>query len=320
MLDVIALGEPMLEFAATSIARLSEVTQFKRGWGGDTSNFAIAVARLGGRVGYITRLGDDEFGRCFLDLWQREGVDVSRVGTDAASFTAVYFISLRPDGAHDFTYYRQGSAASRIRPQDLDLDYIRSARVLHVSGISQAISDSACETVFAAIETARAAGNKVSYDPNLRLKLWSPERARDVMRRTAALADYVLPSIEEAQWIWELNEPEAIAQEILGQGAKLTAIKLGAEGCLVAGADGRIERVTGFQVNVLDTTAAGDSFDAAFILGILNGQSAVDTARFANAVGALTCMGAGAAEPIPTRTQVLRFLESAGQVKEKASS
>ena len=140
--DIIAIGEPMLEFNAEEEGALSDVRHFVAGWGGDTSNFAIAASRAGGRVGYLTRLGDDEFGESFLKLWQREGIDVTRIVKDPDAFTAAYFIS-RKGKQHYFTYFRRDSAASRMTPGFLPQDYIAGAKLLHVSGISQAISVSA---------------------------------------------------------------------------------------------------------------------------------------------------------------------------------
>ncbi|MCL4394070.1 MAG: PfkB family carbohydrate kinase, partial [Chloroflexi bacterium] len=154
-------------------------------WGGwPTCRRSSAVGgrrlqfRRGGsaRRSALSRDLDDEFGRCLLDLWSREGIDASRVAIDAERYTGIYFICLLGDGGHDFTYYRSGSAASQLRPQDLD--YVADARVLHVSGITQAISRSACDACFAAMDAAHQAGRLVSYDPNVRLKLWSRDTAR----------------------------------------------------------------------------------------------------------------------------------------------
>src|SRR5215470_17028742 len=152
--DLVALGEPMIEF---NQVRPEEATGYRQGFGGDTSNTAIAAARLGARAAYVTRLGDDAFGRMFLELWRREGVDASGVAIDAEASTGIYFVTHGARG-HEFSYLRAGSAASRLRPDGLPLAVIRAAAVLHVSGISQAISASACDAVYAAIEAARDAG------------------------------------------------------------------------------------------------------------------------------------------------------------------
>ncbi|MEP6657279.1 MAG: PfkB family carbohydrate kinase, partial [Betaproteobacteria bacterium] len=151
-LDIVALGEPMVEF---NQVRAASADHFLRGVGGDTSNMVIAAARLGRaltpplRVGYVTRVGDDAFGRQLLALWRSEGVDITGVETDAEAATGVYFVTHGEHG-HEFSYLRAGSAAARMRPAGLPEALIRRARVLHISGISQAISQSACDTVFAA--------------------------------------------------------------------------------------------------------------------------------------------------------------------------
>src|SRR5690349_8704258 len=188
--EIVALGEPLVEFNQT---RADDPHTYLQGFGGDTSNMAIAAARLGARAGYITRLGDDAFGRLFLSLWAREGVDARGVTVDRTAPTGVYFVTHGERG-HAFSYLRAGSAASRLSPSALPLDVIRAARVLHVSGISQAISASACDAVFEAMTIARDAGVKVSYDTNLRLSLWPIARARATIVASLAYCDWCLPS------------------------------------------------------------------------------------------------------------------------------
>ena len=165
--DILAFGEPMVEFNQTGegAGRL-----YLQGFGGDTSNFAIAAARQGARVGYLSALGDDPYGAMLRRLWEDEGVDHASVVNDPQAFTAIYFVTHDAQG-HHFHFFRKGSAASRMSPAQLPRERIAQARVLHLSGISLAISDAACETGFAAMELARAAGVAVSFDTNLRLKL-----------------------------------------------------------------------------------------------------------------------------------------------------
>lgn len=310
--EIIAIGEPMLEFNATEEGSLAEVDLFSVGYGGDTSNFAIAASRLGGRVGYLTALGEDPFGDRFINLWQTEGIDTAHVKRDTESPTGIYFIS-RKDKQHYFTYYRNTSAASRMTVSDLPLDYIRQARVLHVSGISQAISLSACDTIFAAISAAKDAGVRVSYDPNLRVKLWTIERARAIIHQTAAMADLFLPSLEDAAALTGLEDPEAIADYYLNMGPEVVVLKLGAQGALLAtrpdnGAGGVMKRFEPFAVEPVDMTGAGDTFDGAFVVSWLSGQPLEACVRFANAAGALVTTGLGAVTPIPRKERVEAFM------------
>jgi len=304
--DIVALGEPMLEFNATEPGSLRDIRNYEVGWGGDTSNFVVAVSRLGRSAGYICRLGDDGFGKILLDLWKHEGVDASQVILDTHAPTGIYFIS-RHGETHSFTYYRSNSAASLLSVDDIPEVYLEQAKVFHTSGISQAISNSACDAVFYAIEVAREAGALISYDPNVRLKLWDRERAQSTVLETIRMADFVFPSLEDAQLITGLNDPDQIASDLQKLGPKVVALKLGEQGALLATQDG-LHRIEPFEVDVKDTTGAGDAFAGAFIVAYLDGLDPYQCGRFANAAAALTCTDLGAVKPIPSRKKVEELL------------
>lgn len=300
--QIVSMGEPLLEFNAEEEGSLAEVRRFLVGWGGDTSNFVVAAARLGAKVGYITRLGSDDFGDSFVSLWGQEGVDTSKVERDPEAPTGIYFIS-RKGKEHFFTYYRAGSAASRIRPENLPFDYIKGARLFHVSGISQAISTSACDAVFAAVKAAKDSGVLVSYDPNLRFKLWPLDRARAVIHMAGTMADIILPSLEDARVLTGKDEPEEMARFYLGLGSKVVVLKLGSEGALLA-TSREMRRIPAYWIEVVDTSGAGDVFDAAFVVGCLAKWDLERCVRFANAAGALTASGLGVVGSIPRFEQV----------------
>lgn len=302
--DLIALGEPMIEFNQLSDAGTAH---WRMGHGGDTSNTAIAAARQGARVGYLTALGADDFGDELMRLWQSEGVDASQVRRSPDAHTGVYFVAHGPNG-HSFSYLRAGSAASRMRPADLNMDYIAGAKVLHVSGISQAISASACDTVFAAIDAARQAGVRVSYDTNLRLKLWPLARARAISAATVPLCDILLPSLEDAEALTGHHHPDSIIDHYLAAGAQLVVLKMGKAGAILATPEGR-EPVPGRPVQAIDATGAGDTFDGAFLARVLAGDAPSEAARFANAAAALSTTGVGAVAPMPSEAAVREFLQ-----------
>jgi 2-dehydro-3-deoxygluconokinase len=306
--DVTALGEPMLEFAEIPG---HDPPRYLQGFGGDTANAVVAAARQGARTAYVTRLGADPSGDRFVELWTREGVATEGVARDPEAPTGVYFVHYG-DAGHTFSYHRRGSAASRMRPDALPLDLIAASGVLHVSGISQAIGDSACDAVFAAVAHARAAGNRVAYDPNVRPALWPRDRARAIVLETVARCDVCLPSLEDATLLFGEQPPEAHADAFLARGAPLVVLKLGPDGALVADASGRA-RVPGFPVAALDATGAGDTFDGAFLARWSTGTEPHQAARYANAAAALSTLGRGAVAPIPDREAVVRFLEDAGR-------
>lgn len=300
--DIVALGEPLYEFSEIR----GQPRHYLQGFGGDTMNAAIAAARQGARVAYVTRLGDDEFARQFLALWRDEQLDVSGVATDPQAPTAVYFIHYGPQG-HVFSYLREGSAASRMRPDQLPLDLIRSARYFHTSAISQAISASACDSVFAAIEAARAAGVMISYDSNLRLRLWPLARAKAVMSATIALSDYFLPSLDDVKVLCGLDEPDAIVDWCHRLGARHVALKLGAHGVLASDGHTR-KRIAGHTVECVDATGAGDCFAGCFLASLAQGSDFFHAVRYGNAAAAITTTGFGAVAPLPRPAQVRALL------------
>lgn len=317
--EIISIGEPLLELSAEEKGALGDARQFLVGFGGDTSNFAIAVSRLGGNAGYVTSLGDDEFGRAFLKLWEQEKVDCRHVTFNPAAATGIYFISRMAGGGHDFTYYRKDSAASSMTPEFLPADYIRRAKILHVTGISQGISDSASETVNQAVTIARAAGVKISYDPNFRPKLWPLQKAREVIHRTMAHADLVFPSFEDASALTGLGDPHEIIEFYLGLGPEVVLLKMGEQGALMATnpsisseALPRIKESPAFSVQTVDASGAGDTFDAAFAVGFVSGWALDQCLHFANAAAAMTTTGLGAVGPIPTLKQVEIFIKNHG--------
>jgi 2-dehydro-3-deoxygluconokinase len=302
--DLLAIGEPLMELS--EVEKAGEPV-FLPGYGGDTSNAAIAAARQGAKVAYFTAVGADAWGRRFLDLWDREGVDHSHVLSTAAP-TGIYFISHGPEG-HEFTYYRAGSAASRIGPADLPADLIRESRVLHVSGISQAISDTACDAIFAAIRMAREAGATVSYDTNLRLRLWPLDRARAVIHAALAISDIALPGLDDARQLTGLDRPEEICERYLALGCRVVALTLGKHGTMVA-VPGDRRLIPARPVEAVDATGAGDTFDGAFLAEWLRVGDPFVAAAYANAAAALSTLGYGAVGPIPRRVEVERFMAS----------
>lgn len=300
-LDIVCLGEPMVEFN-----QADGEGRYLFGHGGDTSNCAIAAARAGASVGYVTRLGADEFGDSFMRLWADNGVDASRVTRDPAAHTGVYFVTHGAEG-HVFSYLRAGSAASRIGPADVPGDYIAAAKILHVSGISMAISPSAADAVLEAIRVARDAGTLVSFDTNLRLRLWPLARAQAMTHAAMALCDIALPGLDDARQLAGLDDPDAIADFYLGLGARIVALTLGSQGCLVAtGAERR--RVPGIGVEAVDATGAGDTFDGNFLAEYLRTGDPFEAARYANAAAALSTTGYGAVTPMPMRADVEKAL------------
>jgi 2-dehydro-3-deoxygluconokinase len=301
--DLICLGEAMVEFN-----QQPEDALYKAGFGGDTSNTAIAAARQGAKAGYVTAVGADRFGDLLIDLWRREEVDASEVKRDADAPTGIYFVT-HSEAGHQFHYYRAGSAASRMTPKDLPLDYLKGGKVLHVSAISQAISENACETVFAAMDAAKKAGLEVCFDTNLRLKLWSLDRARDAIDGAIRRADILRPALDDARTLTRIEDADAILDHFLKQGPKLVVMTMGKDGVILATATAR-HRLAPHRIAAVDATGAGDTFNGSFLARLIAGDAPLDAARYANAAAALSTMGYGAVAPIPRPADVYKFLRN----------
>jgi len=291
-MDIIGLGEAMVEFNQTKSGK-----EYASGFGGDTSNCIVAAARQGASAGYISAVGSDSFGDFLVGMWKNEGVDTATVQRNANAATGIYFVTHGVDG-HQFTYYRKGSAASLMTPADMPTDAIKSAKILHISAISQAISESACDAVFAAIKIAKDAGVTVSYDTNLRLSLWPLDRAMAIVQRTAELSDIILPGLEDAQALTGLNDPNAICDLYLELGIGTVALTMGEQGALIATSNKR-KQLAPHLINCVDATGAGDAFDGAFLARIAAGDDVFDAALYANAAAALSTTGFGAIASIP---------------------
>lgn len=294
--ELLAIGEPMLEFSELPPEDDGRKL-YLQGYGGDSSNAAVAAARHGARVGYITAVGQDAAGDAFLSLWQREAIDTAGVKRDPLHPTAVYFITHDADG-HRFFYLRKDSAAAHFGPGDLPKEAIAKAKLLLASGISLAISASAADAVFAAIEIARRGGGRIAIDTNYRPALWPPARAAAVIHAAIAKADIALPGQDDATALTGLTEPDAILEFYLRLGPSIVVLKRGREGAILAAGRERIV-LPGLAVRALDATGAGDVFAGAFLARLLQADSPADAARYATAAAALSTTGYGAVAPIP---------------------
>jgi 2-dehydro-3-deoxygluconokinase len=308
-LDIVALGEAMVEFNQRPHEHADDAPLYQQGFGGDTSNAAIAAARAGARVAYLTRLGQDRWGDRLMDLWQQENVGIQGVLREHQAPTGMYFVSHDAQG-HHFSYARAGSAASRMQPQDLThwADSIAQSQWLHLSGISLAISAAACDTAFAAMAHARRMGTQVALDSNLRLSLWPLARAQACIRQAVSLCDLFLPSLEDMTALTSLTQAQDIIDWSHVQGAAQVVLKLGADGALAS--DGTQRRsVPGYAVHARDATGAGDCFAGNLLAQLSSGHTLWDATAYANAAAALSVQGIGAVSPLPRRDAVLDLLD-----------
>ena len=306
VLDVLTVGEPMALFMALGPGELHAVADFRRVPAGAELNVATGLARLGLRTGYITRLGNDSFGRFLRGVLAHEGIDARYVQADAARPTG-FMLKTRSDDGSDpqIEYFRQGSAASHLGLADAP-EGAFPARHLHLTGITPALSPSARELVFHLARQARAAGASVSFDPNLRPRLWpSHEAMAECINALAALSDTVLPGLAEGRQLTGRHSAEDIAAFYLERGAQQVVVKLGPEGAYYARQGGTCGIAPGLRVDrVVDTVGAGDGFAVGVVSGLLEGLALAQAAARGNAIGARVVQFPGDAEGLPTRAEL----------------
>jgi 2-dehydro-3-deoxygluconokinase len=307
-LDVLTVGEPMALFMADAPGELHTVRRFQRATAGAELNVATGLARLGLRTGYITRLGRDSFGRFITAELEREGIDCRYVTVDGSRPTG-FMLKTRADDGSDpqIEYFRKGSAASHLGLGDAPPAPGFPARHLHLTGITPALSDSARELVFHLARHARAAGATVSFDPNLRPRLWSsPEAMKECINALAALADTVLPGLAEGTLLTGRETPQGIADFYLSRGAREVVVKLGPQGAFFARKDGVSGTAPGVRVDkVVDTVGAGDGFAVGVVSGLLEGLGLADACARGNAIGARVVQFPGDSDGLPTRGELL---------------
>ncbi len=311
MVEVVTMGETMVQLNAFTPGPLRYVNYFEKHAAGTESNVAVGAVRMGHSAGWISRLGDDELGRYVHNFLRGEGVDVSRVTFDTEAATGLYFVQrdYPVPGKSVIYYYRKGSAASRLSPEDIDTGYVSSAKVYHTTGITLALSGSCREAVDKAIEAAVDGGAEVSFDTNIRLKLWSPEEARRVISGYIGSADTLFTDTQDSEILVGEGDPPAAAEKLLSMGPRTVVVKMGERGAYAATSEGEKAMRPAFEVPVIDVIGAGDAFDAAFLSCRLRGFDLDRSLVVANAAGALCVTVRGDVEAIPSFEDVQRFLE-----------
>lgn len=307
MIDVVTIGETMAAMAPDEVGSLKYINHFSKYIAGAESNVAIGIKRLGFQSGLISKLGKDSLGDYVEFFVRGEGVDVSQITRDDNHRTGLLIKEMYTTKEPKVFYYRENSAASNMSVDDIDPEYIKNARHLHLTGITPALSETARAAFFKALEVARESNLKVSFDPNLRLKLWDTiEQMCEVMLKIIPKVDVLLPGIEEGEILLGLTDPEEIIKgfyNMMAEGS-LVVLKLGSEGALYYQGD-EIVKVAPYKVsNIVDLIGAGDAFAAGLITGLLRDLPIKEAVELANLVGALCITVKGDIEGLPTWEQV----------------
>lgn len=314
---IVSFGEMLIDFVPTvSGVSLAEAPGFLKAPGGAPANVAIAVTRLGGRSAFVGKLGDDEFGHMLAGILKENGVNCDGINFDQGARTALAFVTLRADGEREFMFYRNPSADMLLKPEELNLELIRSAKVFHYGSISLIVEP--CRSAhLEAMQVAKDAGALLSYDPNLRLPLWpSPEEAREQIKSIWDKADIIKVSDVELEFLTGSDKiDDENAMTLWHPNLTLLLVTLGEHGCryYTKHFHGHVEA---FHVNTVDTTGAGDSFVGALLCNIVDDRSILEdegklrkVLKFANACGAITTTKKGAIPALPTEADVLSLID-----------
>jgi 2-dehydro-3-deoxygluconokinase len=317
--EVVTLGECLISLIATAPGPLAEASTFERHVAGAEANLAVGLARLGHAVAYIGRVGGDGFGTAITRRLRGEGVDVDHLAIDADATTGLMLRERRILGAAQVVYARTGSAGSRLSIEDVDRaaadGVFRDVRWLHVTGITPALSTTAHEAARHAVELARTAGLTISFDVNLRRRLWSDTEAAPIVRAFAERADIVLGSPDELAVVTgaSADDPTALAHAVLDLGPAFVVVKLGADGAIGLERGGTPLTSPAIPVSsVIDPVGAGDGFCAGFIAARLDGADLETALRTGNACGAAAVAALGDLTGLPDRAELARLLAAAG--------
>jgi len=298
MSTVVTFGETMALLSSEAHGPLQHSRALGLGIGGAESNVAIALSRLGEEVTWIGKVGEDPFGDLVLREIRAEGVRVAGIRHPSAP-TAFMVKERRTADETRIWYYRTGSAGSQLAIDEIDLDLVRQARLLHVTGISPALSPEMAELTDRLVRLARESGVLVSLDLNYRGKLWSPEDARVAYRRLIPQADVVFGGDDEVAIALDREDtPLGLARGLIDLGASEAVVKLGALGA-VAHVDGRDYTRAAVPIEPVDTVGAGDAFVAGYLREYLRGEAVESRLTTAVTVGAYVCMVGGDWEGLP---------------------
>jgi len=309
--DIVSIGEPLIQLNAVDTGPIRYNNYFEKHVAGAELNFCVGVRRSGFSSGLIGRVGDDEFGLNVMQYLAGERVDTTQVGIVKNSYTAVYFIQrgYPVPGKSILYYYRKDSAGSKLCPDDVKESYLKNARLVHLTGITPALSDTAREAWLKMLDIASKIEGWVSLDTNIRPVLWKEGEAREILKPAAEKSDILLTDPDDMKILYGSGDTNELAKELLGKGVKIVVVKLGPEGSIAYSKDG-IYRHSNYQVPVVDPVGAGDAFASLFVSNILKGRSIETALEAATVAGSLVVTRRGDNENIPSEEDIKSFLSS----------
>jgi len=308
--DLITVGESMVLLTAKQQGYLRYVNSFEKSFAGAETNVAIGVSKMGYRTGWISKVGNDEFGKSLIGFLRGENVDVEHVAGDEYSKTGLMFKEYLRHDKTRINYYRKDSAASKLNVSDINIDYIKSSRFLFVSGITPLLSQSCYEAVMYALDIAKENDVTIVFDPNIRLNLWNGDESQEKILEIIKKSDIVLPGLIEADMLFNNSDLAFLGNLMLDMGPDLVVIKLGENGAHYFTKEEN-KHVPSFPLDkIIDPVGAGDAFVAGLISALLSGSSIYEAVTHGNACGAIVTQVIGDTEGFPDKSELVVFLNS----------
>jgi len=307
-MDVVSLGETMVAFEPDRVGKLRSIQNFDKFAGGSETNTLIALQRLGFSTRWVSFLGDDEFGRYILSEVRGEGVDASYVRLVPNQKTGIFFIERSAAEDCNSIYYRENSSMRLLGPEYIDESMLSDAKILHLTGITPCISESCLEATIRIIDIAKNRNIKVIFDPNLRLKIITIERAREILIPLILKCDVVMPNNTELRLLFPDREYKDVANQLLEGGVKMLVVKMGEEGAVAYNKYGTY-KVDAFKLgSVASTIGAGDAFNGGFIAGLLEKCDIESCLLKASAMGTFVTRGYDPYRMLPTKKEFEGFI------------
>lgn len=307
-LDIITIGECLIELSAN--AKMLDAGCLYKYYGGDALAAGIAASRMGSKVGFVTKVGNDPFKDYLLDSWQNEGLDISQVKL-ADEQNGMYIIGRPSIDEKEILFYRKKIAPTKLSIDDINKEYIESAKMLYLTGITQSLSPSANEAAEYAFKLAKEANILTAYDPNFHPSIVSAETAKENFFRVAPYIDILFMSTKhDTVNILDIDSAENIVKKIWDMGIQTVILKSAEQKCYYTGYNGNIFKTDFYTDDYIDTTCSGDAFNGGFLHAIRQGLTHAEAVKFASIVAGLQAKGIGAIKSIPYKDEVYSIYRS----------
>lgn len=304
MHEMITIGETMVSLVSREHKRLQYGPALGMYIAGAESNTAIGVRKLGHSATFITRIGDDSLGQFILRMIRAEGVDTSYVKVDPEYPTGIMYKEALPNNKTAVHYYRENSAASRLNISDIPKETITKAKIIHLTGITPVLSESCRQMVFDVMDIAVSGGCAISFDPNIRKKLWKNHDHSPLMKELISRSSYVLIGLKEASELYGTDDVKRLSDLIFSSGmVQFIAIKNGSKGAWVCDHFQQLI-IPPVPCNSIDSVGAGDAFNAGFLTGVLEKRPLEECGSIGAIAGALATETKGDIEGLPSRQDI----------------